>query len=290
MKIADLHRWLSSVLLDDDLTPMEAKVATRLMLHMNSLTGLCNPSIATIARGCVTTPRTVERSIKALDQAGWLWRSQAGGLSSNRYELMFRHLASEDTGTAGTPPSDMSVASDTPDTLTGYSPTCEPDTPRHVNRTNGELNDEGNGEESVAPQSIDSSKQDLVPPDGFDEFWRTYPLKIARNTAIRAYAKALKSGARAEQILEGARRYESEQSQEDPKFTKHPTTWLNGGCWDDQAQPPRSTSPMRHARAGRTREALIATLNRGGNFDPQDDDHDIRSENRAVISAPRQRF
>jgi hypothetical protein len=70
--------------------------------------------------------------------------------------------------------------------------------------------------------------------EGFDQFWAIYPLHIAKKTAQRAFARALKS-ASTETILAGARRYRIEK--QGSPYIKHPTTWLNGGCWDDEPLP-----------------------------------------------------
>jgi hypothetical protein len=63
----------------------------------------------------------------------------------------------------------------------------------------------------------------------FLEFWEVYPRKVARGDAQKAYLKALSRASHAE-ILAGAKRYKP-----DPKFTKHPATWLNADCWLDEA-------------------------------------------------------
>ncbi|OKO71893.1 hypothetical protein AC630_31760 [Bradyrhizobium sp. AS23.2] len=39
-------------------------------------------------------------------------------------------------------------------------------------------------------------------------------------------------------MLNGAMRYAAERTGQDPKFTKHPATWLNGECWKDEPEPP----------------------------------------------------
>jgi len=36
--------------------------------------------------------------------------------------------------------------------------------------------------------------------------------------------------------IAGAQRYAVERQGQPPKYTKHPATWLNGGCWEDD--PP----------------------------------------------------
>lgn len=70
----------------------------------------------------------------------------------------------------------------------------------------------------------------------FDEFWAIFPRRCGKLTARKAWSKALKHSPEIE-ILEGARRYAVERRDENPKFTKHPSTWLNGGCWMDEASP-----------------------------------------------------
>jgi hypothetical protein len=76
----------------------------------------------------------------------------------------------------------------------------------------------------------------------FDDFWHIFPRRVAKLAAKRAWDKALKHFPEVE-ILDGAKRYAVERGHEDPKFTKHPSTWLNGGCWMDDpganAQPDR---------------------------------------------------
>lgn len=71
----------------------------------------------------------------------------------------------------------------------------------------------------------------------FDLFWETYPKRVARGAARKAFARACKS-ATAEQIIAGAERYARQVQGKDPKFTKHPANWLNSECWDDEAPPP----------------------------------------------------
>lgn len=271
MKVPDLHRWMAAICADPELKRAAKTIATRLALHMNSLTGQCNPSISTLAQGCATTSRTVERSIKELEDAGWILRFQAGGQSSNRYALTFRQPAPEMFGDDRPPTPTSGVEEDTPDIHVGPPPTHMSDDPRRGCRTNGEENYEENGEVSIRLQNIGSAVQDSIPPDGFDEFWRAYPLRKARQAAERAYLKARNGGARAEQILEGARRYGSERSREDPKYTKHPATWLNGGCWDDEISPAGSASARTAKRDSRTREAMRSALNHAGYFDHEDD-------------------
>jgi hypothetical protein len=75
-----------------------------------------------------------------------------------------------------------------------------------------------------------------IPPYEFDDWYRAYPLHKGRGQAEKAYAAARRK-ATADQLLEGAQRYGADPDR-DPKFTAHPTTWLNGQRWLDEVAAP----------------------------------------------------
>lgn len=76
-----------------------------------------------------------------------------------------------------------------------------------------------------------------TPPERFDEFWRVYPRRVGKIHAERAYAKALANGTSPDTLIAGAKFYAMEKKLADPQFVKHPATWLNGGCWQDEPDP-----------------------------------------------------
>jgi hypothetical protein len=94
---------------------------------------------------------------------------------------------------------------------------------------------------------------------GFDAFWAVYPRKVAKEGARKAYAAAVRQVG-TEVILEGARRYAADPNRVQ-QFTKHPTTWLRQGCWDDEPEPMRhaalddTAGTGRHNNAGERRVA-----------------------------------
>lgn len=82
--------------------------------------------------------------------------------------------------------------------------------------------------------------------DDFENFWRTYPRRIEKKSAFKAWKTALKSGATADEITAGAARYAKYRAGEPGRFTKHPSTWLNQGCWEEEY----STAGMGYAQGG----------------------------------------
>lgn len=82
-----------------------------------------------------------------------------------------------------------------------------------------------------------------LPPEGvvwFEEFWKTYPRKVGKPVAMRAFAKAINGrGGTMEAIMAGLRRHLSCEQWTDPTKIPHPSTWLNRDGWNDEV----STSP-----------------------------------------------
>lgn len=90
--------------------------------------------------------------------------------------------------------------------------------------------------------------------DDFENFWRTYPRRIEKKSAFKAWKTALKSGATADEITAGAVRYAKYRAGEPERFTKHPSTWLNQGCWEDEY----STAGIGYGYNGGTSTGLVA--------------------------------
>lgn len=87
------------------------------------------------------------------------------------------------------------------------------------------------------------SKRAEISPKGFDEFWATYPRRVEKLAAQRAYVRA-RGNATEEQILHGAQKYAHERAGKDRVYTKHPATWLNAGCWMDYDPAPEAPKNM----------------------------------------------
>jgi hypothetical protein len=72
------------------------------------------------------------------------------------------------------------------------------------------------------------------PVSQFDDFYQAYPRKIGKQTALKAYDRALKSTTH-DAIIKGLSKYKQDIKAKDtkPEYIKHPSSWLNAGCWDD---------------------------------------------------------
>lgn len=79
--------------------------------------------------------------------------------------------------------------------------------------------------------------------DNFNAFWSAFPRRIAKEAARKAWAKAVKT-TDPSVLIEAAATYATTTKGTDPKFIKHPATWLNGGCWEDETFTPPPSVPI----------------------------------------------
>jgi hypothetical protein len=74
--------------------------------------------------------------------------------------------------------------------------------------------------------------------DGFEDWWRHVPKKVEKQAARKAFDAILKKGASTfPELMNGIQRYAAACEGKEPKFIKHPTTWLSKGCWSDEEAP-----------------------------------------------------
>lgn len=82
----------------------------------------------------------------------------------------------------------------------------------------------------------------------FDAFWSAYPKKKSKDTAAKAFAKAMGRIADHDPlavILAGIER--ALPGWDDPRFIPYPATWLNAAGWEDEAPTIAKPRPERPA-------------------------------------------
>jgi len=93
-----------------------------------------------------------------------------------------------------------------------------------------------------------------VASETFEEWYAAYPVHKSWGAAEKAYAKALVEVAKDRRVKDGemtaaelllvAAKSHADDPNRDPRFTKHPATWLNQKCWLDE-RLPAATAPAR---------------------------------------------
>lgn len=114
----------------------------------------------------------------------------------------------------------------------------------------------GVGNPSPAPYSLlptpNSHTPDSPPKSGypadFEKLWALYPAKRDKKAAAKAYTKAAKEVGY-DVLAAGVVRYRDDPNRE-AQFTKHFSTWLNAGSWDDEPLPARGSNHQDHSARG----------------------------------------
>jgi hypothetical protein len=153
---------------------------------------------------------------------------------------------------AGTPP--IFEAGTPPIFEAGTPPIFEATSTGHRNPDNETRTvKSGHSERGATPREIDlfageekgrarKPRNASSPPaedESFGSFWNAYPRRVGKAAAKKAFDRAVKDGARPEEITLGAMRFAAERERAEPdpatreRFTPHPATWLNSGRWED---------------------------------------------------------
>lgn len=121
---------------------------------------------------------------------------------------------------------------------------------RSVTVGNGSLRQgEGEGEGEVKNQHPSSTAVDvlaasreavrttrLLLEQDFAEWYEAFPRHVAKLAAQKAYRAARqREGVTGPLLLAGAKTYATESVAREKDKIKHPATWLNAGCWADEA-------------------------------------------------------
>lgn len=72
--------------------------------------------------------------------------------------------------------------------------------------------------------------------DKFTIWWSECPKKVSKDNAKKIFEKLIADGkVTFDELLTGIKRYtwHCRQENTEAKFIKHPSTWLNQGCWND---------------------------------------------------------
>lgn len=124
------------------------------------------------------------------------------------------------------------------DTVTNAVGNEAPTRPDPSRTSFGSSNPIGQPATPAATEKKQRTRQtEVLEPVAFARFWKLYPRKQAKGAAEKAWNAAIRTGTDPTLILNALEFYVLERRGQDPKYTKHPATWLNAKCWDDQPDP-----------------------------------------------------
>ena len=170
---------------------------------------------ASLARLVGSDLEDVEKALSELEQAGVF--------SRNRGETIYSRRMIRDEKKAKTA---RKVGK------TGGNPSLRKQK-GNSDRDNPGLNLEPDGRDNTQrPETRDQKEKYIKIDADFKDWYAAYPRHVAPDAAERAYRVARKK-ADAETLLAGIEVYR--ETKPDYADWKYPATWLNGGCWRDEA-------------------------------------------------------
>jgi hypothetical protein len=273
----DKFVWLDQVRADPALTPLAFMLAYVLANLVNDREGYAWPSITRLAAECRVTERGVQKVIRRLVERGHLSVERGSGRGeTNRYRWTIKN-------DNGAPRTENAQDADRLTRCNGEAPRA-PKGRTLVHSIDSKRVNHGSekgeqpfekGRTAVPPTLFNESIYDLsyrLPSrrsakiaNAFDAFWRTYPKKVAVTEAMRAFAQAIER-APPDEIIRGAARYAAERDGENPRYTKHPATWLNKDCWLEQASPCPAAPRDGPAERRQTNRSILAQLHDDDDF------------------------
>lgn len=121
---------------------------------------------------------------------------------------------------------------------------------------------------AIVPRDIEGQimgRESDWPNDYREQFWKDYPRKTEKKAAL-AKLDATRKGGKVPWVtfITGVQRYAANVAGTEERYIKHPTTWLNRGCWDDEFNNKGGLFNEASRRGGgRTFAAFAAELRYG---------------------------
>lgn len=97
-----------------------------------------------------------------------------------------------------------------------------------------EKRSEEKGREEKRSKRASPSGDELL----FPEFWTSYPKKVGKKDAQRAWMKAMKTGVTFKDLMAGLEKWKlsNQWTKDGGEFIPHASTWLNKERWNDEVQ------------------------------------------------------
>ena len=192
--------------------------------HSNGHTGQCNPRHKRLAAECDMTVETLKSHLKKLEALGFITiiPQYADGVQlPNQYMLNL-----EGGG-----------VNNSPEGGGKFSP-----------EGGGKFSPEGGGK--FSPSYNHEGKPVIEPsestPNGFDSFWSTYPRKVAKPAAIKAWKAEKIKGADLVAMIDDIRVKQNSEEwlKNGGQFIPHPSTYINQRRWEDAAEIVSTYRPL----------------------------------------------
>jgi|GEM_PF-3470517 len=219
------------------LPPSEKIVLIALCDWANDDGGSCHPSIKAVSVRSCLSERQSQRIMHALVEGGWITvvGNFFGGKpgETRQYRINVNAVLTGDAGVTGVKKTRVTNGAKTGDI-------CDMVRVTSATKT-GDTHDtlsiiEPSLRATITKSNHQTRVREKVIPEGFDQFWKTYPRKDSKQDAIKAWWKISEIDRMAvASIL--PRWVRSWKWIHEPQFIPHGATWLNKRRWEDPPPP-----------------------------------------------------
>jgi hypothetical protein len=197
------------------------------------------PGIDSIAAYARVSERSAQRSLRALQAMGEVTiEFKAGPHQVNRYIVNAKNLT-QNPSIRDTLAASRGGAKNVTTTKTSW---CQK---RH-HRGDGNVTSSGDTsvtqtvsepstEPSIPPYSPPGEETDSIYSEDFEKFWSAYPRKTKKGYAWKSWQKIKSPRAPLSEIVASVELHKQSKDwlKDDGEYIPHPSTWLNGRCWED---------------------------------------------------------
>jgi uncharacterized protein YdaU (DUF1376 family) len=242
-----------------------------MLLRIYESGGACADSLDAIATRTRLNKRVVTDALDELFREGRLFRGE-GGIHNPKADqivagsiALFKKRKRASTEAANSRWGKHKRNQQTDDAIRNAD-AMQIDTHLHLHKQEQEQEEREERQDSLFSNEKRTPPSDW--PDDFRErFWEAYPRKTEKKSAMAKLEAIRKSGSVPwAKFIDGISRYRDHVVGSEERYIKHPTTWLNKGCWDDEHLQQKPASENRSnpaANATPTRDsAIIAGMGR----------------------------
>ncbi len=99
-------------------------------------------------------------------------------------------------------------------------------------------------------KEMQKEKQKNIYSNDFDKFWAVYPRKVSKGAAEKAFKSNFKILPPIDELVKKVEEYAASPAcqKDGGKYIKHPSTWLNGKCWEDEITTADNPNKVNYER------------------------------------------
>jgi hypothetical protein len=203
--------------------------------------GECWPSIPVLAEKARLTERQARRDLDKLEAAREIRRQRSTGGRNRRTHYFITLPENPDKITGKELQGKNNPVIEDHKTLTPMSGALN----RHrtVNNKSGA---KAPSLSSPSPREKKHTRPDPAALVAFEQFYQAYPRHVGKADALKVWLKLAPSAELIGEIMSGVHWYAESVKDTDPKYVKHPSSWLNARRWEDE--PSTHAGSNAHAR------------------------------------------